>query len=110
MSPPLLKCGSKALFIVDGDKIEDMIAWNAIQKIVIETDDSGPLATDMFWVLSLPDRKVRIPSGSRGENKFMDHIQSWPGFDNEAVIQAAVCTDAREFTCWVLPITPSGGA
>lgn len=100
MSPPLLKCGSKALFIIDGDKIADMIPWDAVQKIVIETNDQGPLAQDMFWVLHLSDRKVRIPSGSGNENEFMDHIQSWPGFDNDAVIQAATCTDAREFICW----------
>lgn len=89
-----------AIAVIMPDEAFSVIRWDQLEQVRIETNDTGPFGTDMWWVLTGDDRHVSIPSGAEGESIFMDAIQKLEGFDNEAVIQASMSTDNAEFVCW----------
>lgn len=77
-----------------------VIPWTELQEVEIETTDKGPWLEDFFAVLRTAKRTVRIPQEIFGFEKLMGQFQQLPGFDNEAVIQAASSTVNAKFPCW----------
>ena len=71
-----------------------------IDEVVIVTTDDGPFADDVFWVLRCGDREEVIPDGSPASANLLETLQKLPGFDNEAVIKAMMCTDNARFVVW----------
>lgn len=74
--------------------------WDALDRVLIHTTDGGPWDVDVFFVLVLGDETLFIPSDAPGSDALLVALQSLPGFDNAAVIEAMACTDHREFPCW----------
>src|SRR6185436_9773582 len=70
----------------------ETVAWNKLQAVLIETTDTGPLATDVFWILVGEDSGCVIPQGATGEAELLAKLQSLPNFDNAAVIEAMTST------------------
>lgn len=104
-SRTVLKCSTNALFVIFPDGATDMMPWNSIERITIETNDSGPLGSDMWWCVSDNARTVRFPSGATGEKEFLQRVQTFSGFDNDTLIAATQSTEHAEFTCWQRPST-----
>lgn len=96
----IVKISTNALFMQFPDTGIDMVPWDSIQRITVTTNDSGPTGSDMWWNLECSDRTVDFPAGATGESDFLQHVQQWPGFSNDAVIEAAQSTDNATFLCW----------
>jgi hypothetical protein len=43
------------------------IEWDALERIVVETNDSGPLDTDVWWILEGGGARCTYPGGATGE-------------------------------------------
>ncbi len=72
-----------------------------LASVRVMTTADGPFLPDVFWVLAGADgARLIIPQEASGSQGLLDRLQSLPMFDNEAVLQAMVCTDAGEFVCW----------
>jgi hypothetical protein len=77
------------------------IAWENLVGVVIETNDLGPFAPDLFWVLlSEKDDNLFFPMGASGEERVIEKLQSLPGFNNDAMIRAMSSTQVQRFICW----------
>jgi hypothetical protein len=82
---------------------EVSVALADIAVVAIETDDSGPWGSDVRWVLRTADATVVIPLGATGEDALLDWVQSQPGVDNEAIIEAMGSTTIGRFPVWTRP-------
>lgn len=87
---------------VDWPKGErQVIAWDAVQTIAIETNDSGPWGADVWTVLESVEERVLWPQGATGEEGMLAELQRrYPGFDDDAVIAAMGCSRNARFVCW----------
>ena len=81
---------------------EDEIAWDELDEVIVETNDTGPWGTDVFWVLLGHKSRTGcvIPQGATGERELLGALQRLPGFDNKQLIAAMTCTENRAFHCW----------
>jgi len=76
------------------------VAWNDLTSVEIVTTDAGPWAADVFWVLEAGESRCVIPQGATGENAALSRLQTLPGFNSEAVIDAMGSTSNQRFVCW----------
>ncbi|MES2507339.1 MAG: hypothetical protein V4599_11585 [Verrucomicrobiota bacterium] len=85
------------------DGTQERIAWDNLQKVEILTTEDGPFAPDRFWVLHGKHSGCVIPQGATGDAKLLAQLQTLPGFDNGAVIEAMGSTSNATFVCWASP-------
>ena len=83
----------------------ESVAWDALTEVRILTTSAGPWADDVFFVLAAGESGCVVPQSSVTE-AMLSRLQSLPGFDNEAMIEAMGSTSEAEFVCWRAP----GGA
>ena len=82
---------------------EESVTWADLQAVLIETNDEGPFAPDVFWILVGRPGGCIIPEGATGEAELLNRLQALDGFDNDAVIAAMSSTDNQRFLCWKRP-------
>lgn len=76
-------------------------AWDAVNCVAIETNDSGPWGADVWWLLEGASDRVAYPQGATGDEGMLAELpKRFPGFNHEAVILAMGCTDNARFVCW----------
>jgi hypothetical protein len=80
-------------------KIES-VTWNDLKTVAIQTTDSGPFASDVFWLLLGEKTGCAIPQEATGADELMRRLQNLPGFNNEAVIESMTCVENKRFVCW----------
>ena len=79
----------------------EAIAWSEVQRVAIETNDSGPWGADFWWLLEGEAKRCAFPQGATGELEAMATFPSrFPGFSHEAVISANCSTSNARFLCW----------
>jgi hypothetical protein len=82
----------------------DVVRWDELRAVLIETSDRGPFETDVFWILVSERGECVIPQGATGDAELLARLQRLDGFDNLAVIEAVASTDNRRFVCWTAPV------
>jgi hypothetical protein len=83
------------------DGTTETIAWPEVQRIAIETNDSGPAGADFWWVFESDTKRCVFPKGATGEPEAVDVVSSrFPGFNDLAVIKAIGSTSNARFVCW----------
>jgi hypothetical protein len=78
----------------------ERFGWSDQQKIEIVTTSDGPFARDVFWVLHGSENGHAVSQDATGEKELLERLQSLPGFDNQAVMEAMGCSLDRRFLCW----------
>ncbi|MFL6207695.1 MAG: hypothetical protein ACJ74W_02530 [Pyrinomonadaceae bacterium] len=78
----------------------ESVAWADLQEVSIITNDEGPFALDVMWLLVGAKGGCVVPQGATGEDQLLTKLQSLPGFNNEAVIEAMSSVENRKFVCW----------
>jgi hypothetical protein len=77
------------------------IAWHEIDRVAIETNDSGPWDADVWWLLEGSDKRCVYPQGATGDAEALDEYpKRLPDFRDHAVIKAMGCTSNARFICW----------
>lgn len=77
------------------------IAWQAVDCVAIETNDSGPWGADVWWLLEGLSDRVAYPQGATGDPEMLEQFPArFHGFDHAAVVQAMGCTSNARFVCW----------
>lgn len=85
-----------------GDIKVGQLAWESVQRIVIQTTNAGPWDEDFFFVLCGPgDSGVLIGNDDACKLGLLAELQSrFPGLDDEMVIKASGCTSNAFFPLW----------
>lgn len=79
------------------------LAWADLGSVSIVTNDDGPFANDLFWILQSRDHSISVvvPMGAAGEKELLGAMQErLPGFDNMAVVDAMGSTGNASFVVW----------
>jgi hypothetical protein len=85
---------------IDPKNVTHSILIAELEDILIATNDSGPIGTDLWWILRGNGNIVLVPGGATGEKEMLHRLQKLPGFKNEEVIRAMGCTDNKDFVLW----------
>jgi hypothetical protein len=73
------------------------LAWKDVARILVETNDSGPLGADVWWVLEGGSSRCTFPQGATGENDALSEIQRrFASFEAKGMNSSSVAT----FVCW----------
>ena len=73
------------------------IEWSSVQRILVETNDSGPWGTDVWWILDGGQHRCAFPQGATGEQEALEEIQRrFPTF----AIDGMNSTTGATFLCW----------
>jgi hypothetical protein len=90
--------------VIQRERVREEVRWEDLVRVEIVTTDRGPWDDDMFYVLTGADgRSVVVPSEAPTSGEVLARLQQLPGFDNQAVIDSASCTDNQRFLCWQRP-------
>jgi hypothetical protein len=73
------------------------ISLKDIHGIAIQTNDSGPIGSDVIWHVSDGKSVIFFPMGATGESDVLPIFQKFQGFDNLAFINAMSSTDDHLF-------------
>ena len=77
------------------------IRWVDLHEVGVVTTDEGPFLEDVFFMLLSEDREgFAIPQSADGMDELLTRLQTLPGFDNSAVIEAMGCTSNYNFRLW----------
>jgi hypothetical protein len=82
--------------------IED-VKWNDINRVMIRTNDRGPVDDDVFFVIETRTTTLVIPQPASGSDQLLERLQQLAGFNNEAVIDSMSCCENKEFVGWQRP-------
>ena len=85
----------------DPDGRLEAVPWSEVERIAIETNDSGPWGADFWWLVEGSTRRCAFPQGATGEEEAVRVLaERFPGFSYEAVAEANGCTSNQRFVCW----------
>jgi hypothetical protein len=77
------------------------IAWPEVERVTIETNDSGPWGADVWWILNGSGKICSYPGGATGEQEALAEFpKRFPRFSDEQVILAMRSTSNAQFVCW----------
>jgi hypothetical protein len=93
----IVKLSKNKIFSIDYDGLEEELSFNEIDKIIIETNDSGPWNSDVLWKIYSKDKLLIVPLGCSGESLMLEKFQSFLDFDNEKFIEAMTSTENNTF-------------
>lgn len=78
-----------------------VLALDALVSVDIVTTDQGPLAQDLFWVLTDERHQMAaIPGGAKGADQLLDVLGSLVGFSHMQVVAAMGSTSDARFEIW----------
>lgn len=108
MSPPRLHPESKWLITLkDGaigvwdDRGRDRsVLLSELSRVDIETNDTGPVGADVWWLLFGPDDRLAcaFPQGATGEESAVDLLMTLPSFDHLEMTNAMRSTNNATFS------------
>jgi len=93
----IVRVDGNELTSIDYHKKDAKLNISTIQKISIETNDSGPYNTDVWWHIEGDGARVSIPGGATGENEMLKAFGNLDGFNHEEVIHAMGSTTNKTF-------------
>lgn len=80
----------------------ERIAISDLKAVIIETNDTGPLGIDVWFLLlgSNTESGCIFPQGATGEQAVLDTLFQLPSFNHQEFIKAMSCTENKHFLCW----------
>ena len=103
----IVRCDDQGVTLLSANATPRLLKWRDLESVEIHTNDLGPFASDLFWVLRDGDGAVSVPQDAQGNEILLEHLQKLPDFDNEAAIRAMGSTSVAVFPCWRRPRSPS---
>jgi hypothetical protein len=80
---------------------EESVTWADLAEVAIRTTPEGPWKEDVFFLLVRSGGGgCAVPAGDPSADALMSRLQSLPGFDNEAFIEAMTTMDDGLFVVW----------
>ncbi|MCC7062367.1 MAG: hypothetical protein IT456_06145 [Planctomycetes bacterium] len=79
------------------------ISWHDLAEVEVHTNECGPLGIDVWWVLRGTRHTCIFPADANGADAVLRKLQTLPGFDQGAFLQAMGSTAKAVFPCWRRP-------
>lgn len=73
------------------------IKWSSIERIIVETNDSGPWGVDLWWIVEGPTETCSFPLGATGEEAAIFELKRrFEGFE----VRGMNSTSNARFVRW----------
>jgi hypothetical protein len=83
------------------DGSEESVTWTNLSEVAIRTTPEGPWKEDVFFLLVKEGGGgCAVPAGHPSADALMSRLQSMPGFDNDAFVEAMTTLDDGLFVVW----------
>lgn len=81
---------------------EQRIKVDDLASVYVETNDSGPWGTDVWWLLKDDTGKTRVafPQLATGEDAVLDRLRLLPGFE----VRGMNSGENARLRCWPSPV------
>lgn len=78
------------------------VSVSDLSGVAIETNDSGPLGADVWWLLFGAEDQLACayPQGATGEQAVVALLMRLPAFDHSEMIKAMASTENAVFPVW----------
>jgi len=96
----IVELSENAIICRSPNGLVETVTWDNLQAVILETNDLGPFAPDVFLLLIGDKGDCLIPAGATGEEELLERLQKLERFDNEAFIKAMTSTNKQRFLCW----------
>ena len=82
--------------------VTERVSFTDLRSVIIETNDTGPLGTDLWWFLigNEANSGCVLPGGATGEQSVVDAVMKLPGFRFEQFTNAMSSVENAKFYCW----------
>ena len=82
--------------------VTERVSFSDLCSVIIETNDTGPLGTDLWWFLSGHEANSGcvFPGGATGEQSGVEAVMKLPGFRFEQFTNAMSSVENAKFYCW----------
>ena len=82
--------------------VTERVSFTDLRSVIIETNDTGPLGTDLWWFLigNEANSGCVFPGGATGEQSVVDAVMKLPGFRFEQFTNAMSSVENAKFYCW----------
>ena len=102
MSNWTVEADVERIAVIDPQGSLTILPREALSRIVIETNDSGPFADDTWWLLLREDGTValKFPQSADGEHDVVEDFLTLPGFNYEAMVTAIGSHEQGFFPVW----------
>jgi hypothetical protein len=81
-----------------------VLAIDLLTAVDIVTNDLGPFADDLYWVLTDEyGQRLSIPGGAVDADKLLDALNILEGIDYTAIVRAMGSTEKQRFAIWRRP-------
>jgi hypothetical protein len=98
--PPRVKIVGDMIEIAGRGTGGPQIKLSDLTEVGVLTTNRGPEQDDTFWMLRTRQRLHSLPWSAEGADKLLALLQTLPGFDNDAVIEASTSTEEAAFLAW----------
>ena len=94
-----------ALRVIDADGNESSVSKADISGVAIETNDSGPWGSDVWWLIFGRDDELACayPQGATGEQAALDYLMALSGFEHSEMVQGMRSVENAVFPVWRKP-------
>jgi hypothetical protein len=101
----IVEIDDENISVTDDNGKRTSLAKAELTGVAVETNDSGPVGIDFWWLLYEADGGIAcaVPQGATGEPALVEYLQALPGFDNTAFTKAIRSTDDDVFALWTRP-------
>lgn len=83
------------------DGTEESVTWSDLAEVAIRTTPEGPWKEDVFFLLvRTGGGGCAVPAGDPSADDLMTRLQSMPGFDNDAFVEAMTTIEDGLFVVW----------
>lgn len=91
--------------VVDIDGSERSVRKADLAGVAIETNDSGPWGTDVWWLMFGSDGELACayPQGATGEQAALEYLIALAGFDHSEMMKAMSSVENSMFPVWRKP-------
>ena len=84
-----------------GNRKVESVTWEDLAEVAIVTTSDGPFEEDVYWLLiGKSGGGCAVPQSLDPQGEILKRLQTLPGFDNEAVIQAMGSVENATVVCW----------
>jgi len=94
--------GDGTLAVTDDHGQTRSLCLDALTRVAVETNDSGPWGADVWWLFFTDgsEHACAFPQGATGEAAAIGYISALPDFDHGAMIRAMQSADNASFPLW----------
>jgi hypothetical protein len=96
----VVRANDEAVSCTDPQGRLEMVMWNDLQRVEIQTNALGPVLPDLFWVLIGNKSSCQMPLGAKGEEAITERVFALPGVDRAAFGRAMCSTSDGVFVIW----------